>query len=218
MPTFRRRAPGPDAGRATLAVLEDRDRIARELHDLVIQRLFATGLHLQGMHRMVSPGAQERIRRAVQDIDSTIEDLRAAIYELHKDPDRTSLREDVEKVIDEYVDALGYVPRVELRGPLDSVVPANVRPQLLATVREGLSNVTRHAAASRVDVQIVVLGREVVARITDDGVGISWNGRESGLGNLRSRAGAVGGSVQVQRVQPNGTQLEFRAPLVPDAG
>ncbi len=204
--------------RATLAVLEDRDRIARELHDLVIQRLFATGLHLQGMRRMVSPGVQERIRRAVQDIDSTIEDLRAAIYELHKDPDHTSLREDVENVIDEYVDALGYVPRVELRGPLDSVVPANVRPQLLATVREGLSNVTRHAAASRVDVQIVVLGREVVARITDDGVGISWNGRESGLGNLRSRAGAVGGSVQVQRVQPNGTQLEFRAPLVPDAG
>jgi signal transduction histidine kinase len=118
----------------------------------------------------------------------------------------------------EYVDALGYVPRVELRGPLDSVVPANVRPQLLATVREGLSNVTRHAEASRVDVQIVVLGREVVARITDDGVGISWNGRESGLGNLRSRAATVGGSVQVQRVQPNGTQLEFRAPLVPDAG
>jgi signal transduction histidine kinase len=204
--------------RATLAVLEDRDRIARELHDLVIQRLFATGLHLQGMHRMVSAGAQERIRRAVQDIDATIEDLRAAIFELHKDPDRTSLREDVEKVVDEYVDTLGYVPRVELRGPLDSVVPANVRPQLLATVREGLSNVTKHAAASRVDVQIVVLGREVVARITDDGVGISWNGRESGLGNLRSRAGAVGGSVQIQRVQPSGTELEFRAPLVPDAG
>jgi two-component system, NarL family, sensor histidine kinase DevS len=204
--------------RATLAVLEDRDRIARELHDLVIQRLFATGLHLQGMHRMVSPAAQERIGRAVQDIDSTIEDLRAAIFELHKDPDRTSLRDDVGNVVAEYVDALGYVPRVELRGPLDSVVPANVRPQLLATVREGLSNVTRHAEASRVDVQIVVLGREVVARITDDGVGISWNGRESGLGNLRSRAATVGGSVQVQRVQPNGTQLEFRAPLVPDAG
>jgi signal transduction histidine kinase len=64
----------------------------------------------------------------------------------------------------------------------------------------------------------VVLGREVVARITDDGVGISWNGRDSGLGNLRSRAGAVGGSVQVQRLRTNGTQLEFRAPLVPDAG
>lgn len=206
--------------RATLAVLEDRDRIARELHDLVIQRLFATGLHLQGMHRMVSPAAQERIRRAVADIDTTIEDLRAAIFELHKDPDRTSLRDDVEAVVEEYTDALGFEPRVELRGPLDSVVPANVRPQLLATVREGLSNVIRHADAHEVTVEILVLGREVVARITDDGVGISWNGRESGLGNLRSRAATVGGSVQVQRVQPNGTgtQLEFRAPLVPDAG
>ena len=204
--------------RATLAVLEDRDRIARELHDLVIQRLFATGLHLQGMHRMVSPAAQERIARAVDEIDTTIEALRAAIFELHKDPDRTSLRDDVGAVVAEYADALGFAPRVELRGPLDSVVPANVRPQLLATVREGLSNVTRHADAHEVRVEIVVLGREVVARITDDGVGISWNGRESGLGNLRSRAATVGGSVQVQRVQPSGTQLEFRAPLVPDAG
>jgi signal transduction histidine kinase len=199
---------------ASLAVLEDRDRIARDLHDLVIQRLFATGLQLQGMYRMARPEVQERLSRAVEDIDATIRDLRAAIFELQQRPGtRSSLRADLKAVVDEYAATLGFTPALTLRGPLDSVVPANVRPQILATVREGLSNVVRHAQAGAVRVEVEVTGRDVVARITDDGVGITPNGRQSGLRNLRERAGTLGGAVRVERVEPHGTVLELRAPL-----
>jgi len=104
-----------------------------------------------------------------------------------------------------------------LRGPLDSVVPANVRPQILATVREGLSNVVRHARASVVRVEVEVTGRDVVARITDDGVGITPNGRQSGLRNLQERAGTLGGAVRVEKAEPHGTVLELRAPLTTDS-
>jgi signal transduction histidine kinase len=204
--------------RSALAVLEDRDRIARDLHDLVIQRLFATGLQLQGMHRMVRPEVQERISRAVEDIDTTIRDLRAAIFELHRQPQgRSSLRADIRAVVDEYTDTLGFAPQLKMRGPLDSVVPAMARPQILAAVREGLSNVVRHAGASNVEVDVAIAEGDVVTRITDDGSGIApGNTRQSGLRNLRERAATLGGAVQVSPAHPHGTVLELRAPLAPD--
>ena len=203
---------------ASLAVLEDRDRIARDLHDLVIQRLFATGLQLQGMYRMARPEVQERLSRAVEDIDATIRDLRAAIFELQQQPgSRSSLRTEIRGLVDDYTTTLGFAPELVLRGPLDSVVPANVRPQILATVREGLSNVVRHARASVVRVEVEVTGRDVVARITDDGVGITTNGRQSGLRNLQERAGTLGGAVRVEKAEPHGTVLELRAPLTTDS-
>lgn len=198
---------------STLAVLEDRDRIARDLHDLVIQRLFATGLQLQGIHRMVSPDVQERVGRAVDDIDATIRDLRAAIFELHHRPGQVSLRADVQGLVDEYAAALGFRPALVCTGPLDTAVPATVRPQILAAVRESLSNVVRHARASSVLVEIVVTGQEVTARVSDDGIGITSTDRQSGLRNLRDRAAALGGTVRVEPNHPRGTVLELRAPL-----
>ena len=137
--------------RDMLAVLEDRDRIARDLHDLVIQRLFATGLQLQGMHRLARPEHQQRISRAVEDIDTTIHDLRAAIFELQQHPDASSLRGDVQALVAEYTEPLGFRPQLICTGPIDTVVPATVRPQILATIRESLSNVVRHAQASAGD-------------------------------------------------------------------
>jgi len=196
-----------------LAVLEDRDRIARDLHDLVIQRLFATGLQLQGIHRMVRPEVQQRISRAVEDIDSTIRDLRAAIFELHHQPGRSSLRADLRSLVDEYGDTLGFAPRLECRGPVDIGVPPVIRPQILAAVRESLSNVARHAQASEASVEVEVTGTEVVARISDNGIGITTPHRESGLRNLRDRAAALGGAVRLESNQPHGTVLELRAPL-----
>ncbi len=136
--------------RSVLAVLEDRDRIARDLHDLVIQRLFATGLQLQGMHRMVRPEVQTRISQAVEDIDATIRDLRAAIFELHSQPGKPSLRSDLKTLVDEYASALGFRPELVCTGPVDSTIPSSVRPQLIAAVRESLSNVVRHARATSV--------------------------------------------------------------------
>jgi signal transduction histidine kinase len=201
-----------------LAVLEDRDRIARDLHDLVIQRLFATGLQLQGMHRMVQPAVQQRIGRAVEDIDATIRDLRAAIFELHHQPGRSSFRADVQSVVDEYTATLGFAPEFTCSGPIDSVVPAHVRPQILAAVRESLSNVARHAHASSVQVELTVTGNEVAVRVCDNGIGITSTDRQSGLRNLRERATALGGAVRLENNQPHGTVLELRAPLSVPSG
>jgi signal transduction histidine kinase len=198
---------------SVLAVLEDRDRIARDLHDLVIQRLFATGLQLQGMHRMVRPEVQERISRAVEDIDATIRDLRAAIFELHHEPDKKSFRIDIQSLVEEYTAALGFRPELSCTGPLDSTVPASVRPQILAAIRESLSNVVRHAQASAVKVEVIVTGQDVTARVSDDGIGISSSDRRSGLRNLEERAAALGGAVRLEPNQPHGTVLELRAPL-----
>ncbi|TDD16535.1 GAF domain-containing protein [Kribbella turkmenica] len=196
-----------------IAVLEDRDRIARDLHDLVIQRLFATGLQLQGMRRMVEPEVQERIGRAVEDIDGTIRDLRAAIFELHHQPGHRSLRADIHSLVAEYADSLGFRPGLTCEGPLDSAVPVTVRPQILAAIREALSNVVRHAQASEVTVAVTVTNGEVVTRVADNGTGLEGGDRQSGLRNLRERAETLGGTVRVESNQPRGTLLELRAPL-----
>jgi signal transduction histidine kinase len=201
--------------RSVLAVLEDRDRIARDLHDLVIQRLFATGLQLQGMHRMVRPEVQQRITQAVEDIDATIRDLRAAIFELQS-TGKPSLRSDIQNLVDEYAGPLGFRPELIVTGPIDSAVPASVRPQIVAAVRESLSNVVRHAQAGRVKVEIIVTGADVTARISDDGIGITSSDRRSGLRNLEERATALGGAVRLASNQPHGTVLELRAPLNAD--
>jgi signal transduction histidine kinase len=199
--------------RSILAVLEDRDRIARDLHDLVIQRLFATGLQLQGIHRMVTPEVQARVDRAVEDIDATIRDLRAAIFELHHRPGQVSLRADVQALVDEYAAPLGFRPELVCTGPLDTAVPGTIRPQILAVVRESLSNVVRHARASGVRVEIVATSKDVTARVSDDGIGITSTDRRSGLRNLRERAAALGGAVRIEPNQPRGTVVELRAPL-----
>jgi signal transduction histidine kinase len=199
--------------RDMLAVLEDRDRIARDLHDVVIQRLFATGLQLQGMHRLARPEHQQRISRAVDDIDMTIHDLRAAIFELQQAPEASSLRGDVQALVAEYSEPLGFRPQLICTGPIDTVVPAAVRPQILATVREALSNVVRHAQASYTTVEVSVGSGAVTTRISDDGVGIGIGTRSSGLRNLTERAHALGGTVQVSDNKPHGTVVELTAPI-----
>ncbi|WP_132212995.1 GAF domain-containing sensor histidine kinase [Kribbella steppae] len=196
-----------------IAVLEDRDRIARDLHDLVIQRLFATGLQLQGIHRMVDVDVQQRIGRAVEDIDATIRDLRAAIFALHHQPGHRSLRADVQSLVAEYAESLGFRPRLTCEGPLDTAVPVTVRPQILAAIRESLSNVVRHAQASEVTVDVIVANGEVITRVADNGVGFDAGHRQSGLLNLRERAETLGGTVLVQSNQTHGTMVELRAPL-----
>src|SRR6266511_2024559 len=199
--------------RELLAVLGDRERIARDLHDVVIQRLFAAGMQLQGAARhAVRPEIRERIDSVVDDLDTTIRDIRGAIFEL-RTPAHGQLRGEIRSVVDEAGAALGFRPRLTLDGPVDSAVPEAVRPALLAVLREALSNVARHAQASGVAVVASVGNGRFTLTVTDDGVGIGEVTRPSGLANMRARAAELGGDFTVGPAEPRGTVVAWTVPL-----
>ena len=201
------------ADREELALVADRDRIARDLHDLVIQRLFATGLQLQGARRIgMSDELRERLDSAVVDLDTTIRDIRSTIFELQRVGER-SLRADLRDLAKEYVPALGFTPLVRTTGPVDTAVGAELGEQLLAVLREALSNTARHAEASAAFVEVEVSGDLVLLSVTDNGKGIPAERQESGLRNVRRRAADHGGAVRFLREEPHGTRLEWSAKL-----
>jgi signal transduction histidine kinase len=201
------------ADREELALVADRDRIARDLHDLVIQRLFATGLQLQGARRgAVSDEVRKRIDGAVADLDTTIRDIRSTIFELQRVGER-SLRADIRDLAKEYVPVLGFTPLVRTTGPVDTAVGEELGEQLLAVLREALSNAARHAEASAAVVEVEVTPDRVVLSVTDNGKGIPAERRESGLRNVRRRAADRAGTVRLLREEPHGTRLEWSVPL-----
>ena len=213
-----------------MAVFEDRDRIARDLHDLVIQRLYATGMSLQGVTSINAvPEVAERVSRSVDALDDTIREIRSAIFALQAHPAAkpAALRARIMFVAQEMAPALGFAPSLELDGALDTVVPDGIAEHLLTALREGLSNAARHAQATQVQVTVTVNG-ELVLTVTDDGVGIKEGGRRSGLRNLEQRAAALGGSLVtgppvvsgtgvigtgVSGTGGGGTSLVWRVPL-----
>jgi signal transduction histidine kinase len=202
--------------RQELMLVSDRDRIARDLHDLVIQRLFATGLQLQGTRRMAaSREIRERIDAAVADLDVTIRDIRSTIFELQHGHE-LSLRADVRGLVKEYVPVLGFTPEVRTNGPLDTATPRELAEQLLAVLREALSNIARHAEASEAVVEVVADDGELLLRVTDNGKGLPAERRESGMRNVRRRAGELGGSVRFHPAEPTGTAVEWAVPLDED--
>jgi signal transduction histidine kinase len=199
--------------RQELMLVADRDRIARDLHDLVIQRLFATGLVLQGARRIATnQDVQERLDGAVADLDVTIRDIRSTIFELQHSH-QLSLRADVRGVVKEYVPVLGFTPLVRTTGPLDTLVPQAIGEQLLAVLREALSNVARHAEADAAVVEVDASEGHVVLSVTDNGRGLPADRHESGLRNVRRRATDHGGSVRLLPEEPHGTRVEWRVPL-----
>ena len=199
--------------REELLLVADRDRIARDLHDLVIQRLFATGLQLQGAIRhAISEDVKERLEKAVVDLDMTIRDIRSTIFELQHSRAH-SVRADVRAVVKEYVPVLGFAPLVRTTGPLDNVVPEELADQLLAVLREALSNVARHAEAEAAMVELDAANGQLVLRVIDNGKGLPEERNESGLRNVRRRATEHGGSVQMLPEEPHGTRVEWTVPL-----
>ncbi|MET8231288.1 GAF domain-containing sensor histidine kinase [Micromonospora sp. NPDC005298] len=199
--------------RELLVVLEDRERIARDLHDVVIQRLFATGLQLQSAAPMMTrPEVAKRINAAVDDLDATIRDIRRTIFEL-RTPMTAALRTEIREAVELAAESLGFRPHLELTGPVDSAVPDAVRPDLTAVLREALSNAVRHAQASRVTVAVRVDGGQVSVTVTDDGVGCDPAAARGGLVNLRERAEGHGGIFTVGQVEPHGTELCWTVPL-----
>jgi signal transduction histidine kinase len=200
-----------------LDVVTDRERIARDLHDTVIQRLFATGLLLQGAGRMAPAASAEladRIQEAVDDLDETIRQIRSTIFALGVHQAGASLRAEVLEVVGEASQTLGFDPHIRLDGPIDAVVPDDVAEHVLSVLREALSNVARHAKASRVDV-VLDVADEVVLRVTDNGVGPAGEQGAGGFGlrNMRSRAESMGGRLAMEPAMGGGTRLEWRVPI-----
>ena len=196
-----------------LAVFEDRDRIGRDLHDLVIQRLFAVGLGLQGAARLTDrPEVGERLERAVDDLDATIKDIRRTIFALGGSESSSDIQSEVTRMVERAESTLKFRPRVSFEGPVRSLVSPVVAPDLLAVLAEALSNVSRHAEASNVEVRLVV-GTDVELTVTDDGRGLPDNLVESGLGNIRQRAERHGGGLHVESSAAAGTRLSWVVPI-----
>ena len=187
------------AGEQRIVVLEDRDRIARDLHDHVIQRLFAAGLSLDGLLGSVPPAARQRIGSVVDEIDETIRQIRTSIFELrgHLGPATGSVRTQLLGVIAEVRPMLREEPQVEFVGPVDSVIPEPIIDDLLAVLREALTNIARHAYADAVQIRLAASPDETRLEVVDDGIGLGDAVRRSGLANLRERAVLRGGSLQI---------------------
>jgi signal transduction histidine kinase len=202
-----------------LALVEDRERIARDLHDTVVQRLFATGLSLQGAAGLIGAEPEAAVRRiedAVDDLDVTVNHIRSAIFRLESRADRSpaGVRSRVLDLVREAGPMLGAEPSVLFEGPVDSATPEPVATDMLATLREALSNVARHAGASHVEVVVTIDEAELVMRVTDDGVGPPAPGqpRGHGLDNMQARAERRGGSLALRQAASHGTLVEWRVP------
>lgn len=206
-----------------IVVLEERDRIAKDLHDVVIQRLFASAMTLMSTVRLIgSTEAEERVQRTIDELDSTIREIRSTIFDLQHPPSRrdTSLRGQILRLAENTAHSLGCHPGVSLDGPIDASVPDEVGEQLLAVLGEGLTNVARHARATEVHVSVTVEEQSTTDRpttlvltITDNGVGLPEEGRRSGLRNLDQRAQALGGGFSAGRGEEGGTVLVWRVPV-----
>ncbi|MFK0168634.1 GAF domain-containing protein [Streptomyces sp. NPDC090306] len=202
-----------------IAVLEDRDRIARDLHDLAIQRLFATGMTLQSAGRFIEhQEAAERVERAVDDLDETIKIIRSTIFGLRARDGAPGggLRARVVRLAGEAASVLGFAPSVRMEGLVDTDVPRRVGDDVIAVLSEALTNIARHAGAGRADVVLETDGREVRLTVSDDGCGVPPGGRRSGLRNMAERAERLGGGLDVlDRADRDGggTTLVWRVPV-----
>ena len=202
------------ADQQRMVLLEDRDRIARDLHDHVIQRLFAAGLSVQSVASGLGRDPRsERLAQVVDDIDDTIRQIRTSIFELRGalGPQTASVRSRLIDVAADVTRALGFAPRMTFTGPLDVVVPEYLCDDLVAVVREALTNTARHAHAGHADVEVTASAAEVSIDVLDDGIGIGDAARRSGLANLRERAERHGGCLTTP--DHKGTHLRWTIPL-----
>ena len=180
---------------------------------MVIQRLFATGMQLQStVPHTTRPEVAKRINTAVDDLDATIRDIRRSIFEL-RTPAGTTLRTELRDTVEAAAGPLGFRPTLELSGPVDSAVPDDIVPQVLAVLREALSNVARHARAGAVRVSVRAADGQVSVCVEDDGVGTDPAHARGGLANLQDRAGDLGGTLEIRRPASGGTLVEWRVPL-----
>jgi len=199
----------------TIGLLDDRERIGRDLHDKVVQRLYAVGMALQAAERLPDLDlVRGRIDKAVDDLDATISEIRTTIFELGDSALPGGFRQAVVILADELAPTLGVRPELKFQGAIDNTIPQHTADHVLAVLREMLSNVGKHAQASRIAVLVAVTD-EVTLEVVDNGIGFtaSADGHGLGLTNLRSRAEKLGGTFDIQPVDGGGTKAVWRVPL-----
>lgn len=199
--------------RARTTVLEDRDRIARDMHDHVIQRLYAAGLSLQAAGRVTDGWLATKLDGAVADLDAAVKDIRHTIFELNHPIPEGGLGPELEALVEKAGEGFGFVPNLAIEGLL-SEIPFELEADVVAVVREALSNSVRHARASDADVRVSTL-EDLVITVTDNGVGIAPDAPRRGLTNLADRAKARGGVCRIVALGA-GTQVVWRVPLPQD--
>ncbi|WP_328843577.1 sensor histidine kinase [Streptomyces sp. NBC_00258] len=201
-----------------IALLQDRDRIARDLHDLAIQRLFAAGMTLQSAQRFMDhPEGTERLSRTVDDLDDTIKIIRSTIFGLRTHgggaKEDSGLRGRVSEAVKASATSFGFTPALRIEGLVDTDVPGDVADHALAVLGEALSNAVRHSGARSVDIHLRCAGGELALTVADDGCGVPDGAARSGLKNIEERARALGGALTLgERPDGGGTQLVWRVP------
>jgi signal transduction histidine kinase len=207
------------ADREKLSVLQDRSRIARDLHDHVIQRLFGAGLALQAASSEIDDERlRDRVDEQVAALDEAIGAIRTAIFALTARRPKESVKHRIMDVVTATGHAGGPIPRLLLSGPIDSTVPESLAEDILAVVSEGTANVARHAHATSATVSVAVETDRIVIRVEDDGRGPGDSSRRSGTANLEERAARWGGSSSLRAREPSGAVLEWIAPLTETTG
>lgn len=201
-----------------LSLYADRDRIGRDLHDLAIQRLFATSMSLQGAYKITQkPAVARRIAQAIEDLDDTVKVIRSTIFALHAhdlgEEDAPGVRARVLQECEQAARSLGYPPAVRFTGPVDVLVGGEVAEHLLAVLRELLSNAARHARATRVGVDLTAANSKITLTVVDNGAGFAPGGRRSGLANLSERAQQLGGTFTSTPGASGGTVAVWSVPL-----
>ncbi|MEV0232732.1 GAF domain-containing protein [Nonomuraea sp. NPDC050786] len=199
-----------------LGLLEDRDRIAKDLHDVVIQRLFATAMTLMSTVRLIErPEAGKRVQHAIDELDETIRQIRSSIFALQapRQEAAPSLRTQIVELVEGAGGHLGFMPGLRMEGQIDTVVPERVAEHLLAVLREALSNVVRHSRATRAQASVEVADQRLTLVVTDNGVGLGEEGRRSGVRNIEERAGRLGGTAELEAPEEGGTRLRWHVPL-----
>ena len=200
--------------RRRVALLEDRSRIARDLHDHVIQRLFATGLNLQAAATNADPALAQSIATQIEEIDGAIAQIRQSIFAMRREADAPSVsaRARVLEIVDRVAAATSARPRVTFLGPVDLIVAGDVVDDVVAVVSEALSNAVRHAQASSIDITVSASSKEIGIEVVDDGVGVGDRPPLGGLVNLRERAVARGGGFEIDGGSAGGTRVRWTVP------
>jgi PAS domain S-box-containing protein len=203
------------AARELVTLTNDRERIARDLHDTVIQDLFASGLTLNAAAMRADGPVQQQIMDVVDRHDDIIRKVRVTIFGLtHRQSSASSLRDQAQTVVDEAARILGFAPTFGVSGPVDAASTTAIIGDVVPVLREALSNVARHANATRVAVELEHSNGMLTLRVADNGIGLPErpDGAGHGLHNLAQRATLLGGAMTIADAHPSGTVLTWVVP------